>query len=303
MLYAIGYETRSRFIADHSIAPSEDSLAIEYSSNRTLSFQVNKEQAERKKHLIVSDEGSALDTTVSAFLDRQLDMGRPIVLGVDVSAMNRSIMATVLLAACERLRSGDRLVILYSPAKFRKPSLDLLPLRTFGPVHPDLTGALGDPSRNRSIVIGLGYEYGVSLNVLDSHEPDMSFVFRPVGFDPRFLESMEEANFGFDFGERNYEVIDYNLDDIPRLVGTLDGLFLSAKHSTNITCVPFGPKIFSAACIFTAALHRPDVSVLRYSLSDLVDPNDVEADGSIVGCEIEFLNQKPRLPQHDHSDQ
>lgn len=147
------------------------------------------------------------------------------------------------------------------------------------------------------MILGLGYEYGISLSVLDTHEPEMSFIFRPNGFDKRFSESMEKANFDYDFGERSYEVIDYNLDDIPGLFNDINSIMVSSKHNYSITCVKFGLKIFSAVCIIAAAMHYPDVTVLRYAMSDAMDPTDARPSGLIVGCILDALSfSSPRSP-------
>ena len=116
-------------------------------------------------------------------------------------------------------------------------------------------------------MLRLGYEYGVSLSILEAHEPDISFIFRPNGVDERFKQAVLDANFGFDFGERNYEIIDYFLHDMAGAYDDISSLIVSAKHNNTITVVPMGPKILSAVMILAGRLHQPHVSVLRYSVA------------------------------------
>jgi hypothetical protein len=200
--------------------------------------------------------------------------------------MNRAVMAGVLVTVLDMLRHGDTLSILYAPSKFREPGLELLPIQRIGAPHPRISGEVASPRKGRVLLLGVGFEYGVSLNILDSHEPDESFVFRPIGFDDKFDDAVKRANFGFDFGERDYEVIDYHLNNAAALYDDISSLVVSMKHSTTILAVPLGPKLLSAIMIFVGYVHQPSVSVIRYSLASWNYRHDVTPAGMVVGIEI-----------------
>src|SRR5438045_2879333 len=123
-------------------------------------------------------------------------------------------MARVVLMSLSLLKKSASLHVLYSPSKYKEPSRSLVPIRHAGAVHPTLAGQIASPDSSRLALMGLGYDYGVALNILETHEPDISFIFRPNGPDEKFASSVAEANFGFDFGERNYDIIDYYLNDM-----------------------------------------------------------------------------------------
>jgi hypothetical protein len=290
LIYSLGYEKRSGYIVEHFSDFGGHLLAVEYSENRELSFDYNGVLTQRVGATRVSDNLEEIEDAVTDLLSKIRLKQKNYDIAVDVSSMNRCVMATVLLKLYQAGTVGDRLRLLYAPAKFKEPNVPLLPLTNVIPAHPSISGVIGEPSMGRCVLLGLGYEYGVSLNILDAHEPDMSFIFRPLGFDVRYAESVEEANFGFDFGERNYDIIDYNLTDIANLYDEVNGIILSGKHNTQFTAVPFGPKIFSAVCIITAAIHSPHLAVLRYSMEKIREIKDVEAAGQITGCVLERVS-------------
>lgn len=276
-VYCIGFERRSRFFAEVFDPESDRVVAVKYSSGQILSFCENLKFAEDRKFRLVSDVAGQVESALTAYLHRLRSSGCKPVVTVDVSAMDRSIMARILLATINGIEEGEQLRIVYAPAEFRQPDLNLLPIRRIGAVHADLAGEVSGPDMGRALLLGLGYEYGVSLHVLDAHEPDISFIFRPIGFDERFASSVKEANFGFDFGERNYEIIDYHLSDVAALYDEISRLVVAMKHDTAVVGVPLGPKILSAIMILVGIVHRPRLSVLRYSMASTDFHRDVDA--------------------------
>lgn len=286
IVYCVGYETRSRFFAEQYGAKPEDTIAILYSTGHSLAFYENKEFAAGRKYRIVPDEEVILEKAIAEIIAKRRVEGRFSSILIDVSAMDRSLLARVLTTALDEIRCGEKIELVYSPGEFKKPTKSLVPIRRIGPVHKSLLGELASPDCDRIAIIGIGYEYGVSLNILETHEPDMAFVFRPNGPDERFLGAVEEANFGFDFGERNYEIVDYFLDDMAGAYDDISNLITSAKDDSSIVCVPMGPKILSAVMILAALVHQPFVSVLRYSVASPEQPVDTRPEGSLVGISV-----------------
>jgi hypothetical protein len=285
-VYCVGFERRSRFFAESWNSDGVKVIAVAYSHGRILSFDENRSFAESRNFKIVGDESGRVELEIRVSLEEVRGRGSGATVTVDVSAMDRTMMARILIACLESLLPDEKLKIVYAPAEYRQPSLDLLPIRKAGAVHPNLAGEVRGPDVGRSLLLGLGYEYGVSLHVLDTHEPDISFIFRPIGFDKRFAVSVEQANFGFDFGERNYEIVDYYLSDIAGLYDDLSSLTVAMKHETSIVGVPLGPKILSATMIVVGIVHQPRVSVLRYSLANTDHHQDVNAAGTMTGIII-----------------
>jgi hypothetical protein len=262
-------------------------FGVVYRNPRVLAFEQNYGLFWSRQYHGSSDEPAELTQGVKDFVRRLRSSETPLRIGIDVSSMDRSVMATVLVSTLACMKAGDAFVLLYASAEFVEPPLLLRPIRSIGAAHPAISGLVGDPRLRRALILGLGYEYGVALNVIETHDPDDSFIFRPLGADPRFLDVMKRANFDYDFGERKFEVIDYPLTNLSSLYDTLSGLVFSIKHDTSIVAVPLGPKIFSAISIVAAVLNAPNISVLRYSLYSLTTPSDVRASSAVDG--IEFL--------------
>ncbi len=262
-------------------------MGIVYDRPRTLSFEDNLNFMIQRGFARLDCSAAALETDVFNFWENSRGGGGgAISFGIDVSAMDRTVMACVVCASFRAMRSGDSLCLLYTPGKYRKPSLNLLPIRSIGPAHPALAPVVSEPNNDRALIMGLGYEYGLALSVIDSHDPDQTFIFCPIGADDEYLESVRVANFDFDFGQRNYELIEYHLSDLTGLYDALSSLSYGMRPSTSMLCLPLGPKIFSAICIVVAFLNSPDISVVRYSLASTGEYQDVDEDGQIVELQL-----------------
>lgn len=288
-VFCVGFEARSRHLAQTIGTDSTRLLAIAYEHEQILAFASNLEFVESLENCdTVPDTTRKIEEAIKQVLASPMHRGG-LRVAIDVSAMNRSVMAAAMIAVLDALSDGDTLSLIYAPAKFRQPALNLLPIRPVGVCHPQLSGIVSGPDDGRALLLGLGYEYGVSARILDTHEPDMSYIFKPNGFDDRFEQSVERANFHFDFGERNYEIIDYYLDNMAAAYNEIASLIAGIKHHTNVICAPIGPKILSAVMILAAYVHHPRVSVLRYSLASTGLHEDVEASGEVVGVRLNVL--------------
>lgn len=126
LIYAIGYESRSLYALEHTALDGGSVLAIRYTSNQIFSFEQNVRIATEREHLIVSDRADELEPALSDFIQREFAKAAPVSIAVDVSAMNRTVMATVLLRIHGQIRPKDRLILLYSPAQYQEPPLELV---------------------------------------------------------------------------------------------------------------------------------------------------------------------------------
>jgi hypothetical protein len=293
-VYCIGFERRSRFLAERLDWSAELSIAIRYSESRVLSFEENNRIALNRGHGIVSDSPGVLEECMQRKLREARSKVGVASIAIDVSSMDRSLMARAMVTALSAVHDGECVYILYAPSTFCPPTRNLVPIRRAGAAHPSLAGEIAAPDTLRVALLGLGYEYGVSLNILETHEPDMSFIFRPNGADERFKGAVSDANFGFDFGERNYDVIDYYLNDMAGAYDDISNLIASTKHDSSIICVPMGPKILSAVMILAGHVHQPRASVLRYSVASMENLQDSTAAEECFG--ISVMKVKERAP-------
>ncbi|WP_441280809.1 hypothetical protein [Tardiphaga sp. 862_B3_N1_1] len=298
-IYCVGYETRSRFLAEQYSTRPELTVAIEYTEGRVLSFNENRHLAELRGFTIVTDVIGNIEAQISKKLAQIRSDGQRGDIAVDVSSMDRSLMSRIILFVLDSLREGETLTLLYCPSKFYSPPQTLIPIRHTGAVHPSLAGEVAAPDMQRVALIGLGYEYGVALSILETHEPDMTFIFRPNGSDKQFVQAVSVANFGFDFGDRNYEIIDYFINDMAGTYDDISSLINSTKYSSSIVCVPLGPKILSAVMIIAGRVHQPQASVLRYSVAMSDTFSDSQADGSVTGITVALATASADVGRDD----
>ncbi|WP_398483620.1 hypothetical protein [Tardiphaga sp.] len=291
-VYCIGYETRSRHAAEQGSWAADNVIAVEYSESQILSFEENRAYAKKCQFRIVSDLEPSVEQAIAERIENSRAKGMKASIAIDVSSMDRSLMARVLFAATDKLKNNETLVVLYSPSRFTEPTRDLVPIRALAAAHPELSGQVAPPDTSRIVLLGIGYEYGVSLNILETHEPDIAFIFRPNGIDPSFSEALLHANFGFDFGDRNYDIVDYYLDDMAGAYDDISNLMATGKHGSSIVSVPMGPKILSAVMILAGRLHKPHVSVLRYSVARVDNYVDAHPAGAVLGITVTILKRE-----------
>jgi len=280
-IYAVGYEARSSYFVDQCYQLNCPFAAVVYVDTPHLGrYSSNLEKFKSRNHVNIGYKIEEISERLKLFL-ADGGSGRTIV--VDISCLDRTVMSNIFISLFSLCHPLDRFYIIYTPNKYAEPEISFPPLRYFGPAAPQLSGNVGEIHRQRCLIMGLGYEYGSSLNVLEQMEPSVSYLYRPNGFDSRFIRSVEKANFGFDFGERNVHLDDYSLSDTVAVYQDISAIVLSLKHSMSIMLVPFGPKIFSFACLLVALENVGDVAFLRYSVSNDETANVLEASGEMCG--------------------
>lgn len=281
-IYVIGYEERSRFVRSR-LSTKCRAIAIDYRSEGRGDYDENAQIAAELGDVVVAANHDIRDR-VAGTLKRRADA--PLRIFVDISCMDRTLMSEVLIALMQCLEGGDHASFLYTPASFREPPLYLAPMRRFSAAIPDLAGPVGNPYKKRALIMGLGYEYGAALNVIDMIEPQYIHLFHPVGDDPRFLPFVKRANFDFEFGNASFDLSEYSISDPVNVHGIIRDLVVSLRDMSSVVIVPFGPKILSAVCILIALNNRDDVSLMRYSVESIDYFPKTSSSGSIYGFNL-----------------
>jgi hypothetical protein len=289
--YAIGYERRSRYIASYLSKQTKSLIGFEYRATE-LAFNENKAWAHENevKELKLGDYrvdrenqfaaavGDSIATSSSGTTQKQIF--------VDVSSMDRSLIARLLNSIFTKVSPPFTLRILYAPASFHEPTYAFTPVRECAPSIPELSGELGVHQSSLTLLLGLGFEFGVSLGLLQQLEADYAIIFVPEGADPRYDKAVKKANFELDFGLQSARVFPYH---VKQPIATFDSLFsLSASASVKhrVVVAPNGPKIFAALATVVGLFRAPHVTVLRASLASSAPTHHVEADGSIVAIDF-----------------
>jgi hypothetical protein len=285
LIYCIGHEKRSRFVATEAGLDIRGFLAFAYPEHHYHSYAENAALAKRAGHEIRPANGPVRAIVCSCIKRIADQRAGAIRIAIDISSFDRTLMADVYLA-CLSISVWTSIDILYAPAQFRDPSLTFLPVAGEMAVISELSGRIRGPHVKTTMIVGLGYEYGVALGVIEKFEPDRLFAFRPIGSDTRFEKSVKIANFDFAF-QPAPTIVDYNIASPYQIFYNLYDITRGLTDYTEVIIAPGGPKIFSMIAIIVGLMLRPNVCVWRVSLSDAGVSGDVLANGEIVGITIE----------------
>ena len=288
--FTIGYERRSRFVASNLLTRTRSLCAFEYDT-KALAISENKEWASKNNVLArpltdyrVDRNGEFRDFIASYIREHSPNVEKRFF--VDVSSMDRSLIGRLLNSIFEVVEPPFNLRICYAPALFVEPDFRFVPARECAASIPELSGTLGIHQSSLSLILGLGFEYGVSLGLLEQFEPDQAVIFKPTGTDDRYDEAVRKANFNFDFGLENVGLFSYRVDQPLTLFDSLFSITSNVSMLHRVVIAPNGPKIFAALATVVGLFRAPQVAVLRASLAAQPPVHDVEANGSIVALDF-----------------
>jgi hypothetical protein len=289
--YVIGYERRSRFVAS-SLAEQTNALCgLEYPA-QALAFGENQKWA--KAHGVSieplndyrADREGKFRNFVAHYVESHTISAKEKLLFVDVSSMDRSLIGRLLNSIFEVVRPPFNLRVCYAPASFVAPDFRFVPARECAASIPELSGSLGIHQSSLSLLLGIGFEYGVALGLLEQFEPDHAIVFAPTGVDPRYDRAVKKANLNFDFGLENIGLFPYRVNQPLTLFESLFSITSDVSILHRVVIAPNGPKIFAALATVVGLFRAPQVTILRASLAARPPSHDVEAKGSIIALDF-----------------
>ena len=284
LIYCIGHEKRSRFVATEAGLDIRCFLAFAYAERDYHAYSENIALAKNAGHEIEPADGAVRESVRLCIKRLAARTPEAIRIAIDISSFDRSLMADIYME-CLSIPLWTSIDFLYAPARFRNPSLKFLPVAGEMAVIPELSGRIRGPQVKTTMIVGLGYEYGVALGVIEKFEPDRLFAFRPVGSDERFEKAVQIANFDFAF-QPEPTIVDYDIAYPYQTFYNLYDITRGLSDYTEIIIAPGGPKIFSMIAIIVGLMLRPNVCVWRVSLSDAGKSEDVIANGQIFGITV-----------------
>lgn len=295
--FVVGTETRSRYIAERISGRTEALIALRYPLRQVGSYVDNHRWARAVGCEVfplgnyVTDEGRDVFSMIKAKIQALLPCDGTIRVWIDLSSMDKALLARVLLAVhdiCISSAANISVNILYCPALFEEPSFAFQPVRMITPAIPELAGSISLRSENARLIIGLGYEYGVALGIMQQAEPDSAYVFVPASTDQRYDGALRKANMNFDFGAEQVTLAKYLVDNPATLFGQLLALTSDASRHQRYLIVPGGPKIFAACAALVAIRRRPWIPLLRVSLVPFSGYAKADPSDRVVGMELMF---------------
>lgn len=289
LINAVGYEERARFSVSSGIARARSYISIAFEDQGLFSYSKNLSQMKHVNSAIV--EQTAIQSwdnlIVQQLGDQARTSSRSVTVAIDISSMNRSMIASVFRSVIRCRKYVEAAYLLYSPAQFRAPSYDFPQIGQIGPVAPELSGYISEPSFPIGLLIGLGYDFGIAAGIMNRLEPKLSIAFRATGSDHRYEEAVKKANFNFKFGLSRCDVTDYSLlrPDLAAL--HVENILSAMTRQYRCILVPMGPKILSAVFILAGYRFFGQVAVWRVSEIGSL-PHDAVPDGQLVKCEIDL---------------
>lgn len=289
--YAIGYERRSRFIASSLSSRTKSLCGFEYSTT-ALAFDENRTWASEHNVSIKPLNGYRVDRDgafrkfVAEYVAKRSVNNSEKRFFIDVSSMDRSLIGRLLNSIFAVVEPPFNLRLCYAPASFVEPDYHFAPARECVASIPELSGGLGIHQSSLSLLLGLGFEYGVSLGLLEQFEPDQAIAFMPTGTDDRYDEAVRKANFDFDFGLENIGLFKYRVNQPVSLFDSLFSITSNVSIVHRVVIAPNGPKIFAALATVVGLFRAPQITVLRASLAASPPSHHIEADGSIVAIDF-----------------
>lgn len=292
LVASLGFEQRASFLASKYSSSSQRKVACGFASRKVHSYERNRQ--------VFATHGFEMEDCAEEqfqqWWQKTFDLAReeagakPLRLCVDVSSMSRYRIATIVGSLLE-LGEGPPVVasFLYSIAKFSPPPPDGGgPIVVCAPATRTFSGWSTEPDQPSVAILGLGYEEGKAVGVLEFLEPKYVWIFRPTGEDRQYDLALEKANANLWAVVPPNNIVTYTVANPFEYFGMLESLVYGQLSSTRVTLVPFGPKIFNLSCLLVACVHWPKVAVWRVS-SDQNEPAvDRIPSGKVIGLRAVF---------------
>jgi hypothetical protein len=261
---AVGYETRAGAIARYAGLRWTSAISLIFSGDRMLSFYDNLKFMRSRGAVLVEDPIEYLrEHLINDIEEMQKQKGSPITVGADISSMNRAMIANLVLALCEASQKLETVHFYYMPARFNEPDLNFPTIESIGAVIPEFAAPSVDTSLPVCIVMGVGYEYGLAVGLINRIEPSRAICFQAVGHDEQYVAAVRHANLNFEFGVPNVRVSEYNVLDAKSGFKFVSDVVAGVVRESRAVLVPMGPKIFALFCNLIALKFFGYVSIWR----------------------------------------
>lgn len=283
LIFAVGYETRARYIAEILHENAGLVLGYVFPAGHILAFEDNEAfLSDAGGHKLPA--GTSIEELITK-VDEEIDL-RNSKICIDVSSLNRGAMSALLSELLDsEFFEGCEITVLYAPAVFEAPPVEELDFLDFGPLER-FGGWTSNPEKPSVLVLGLGYETDHAVGALEFLDPSSTFAFFPVGSDERFAKEVQRANETFLELINPDRVVQYSVLSPYQTFWQLRSLILSMKDVARNVLVPMGPKIFCSLCLVCQRVFGDEVSVWRASGHSLDQARDASADGEVVGYVI-----------------
>jgi hypothetical protein len=288
-LCSLGYELRSRAVAEMLCPKATVRVAVGFMGRRVLSHDENERWFERNEFTVeyLSDE-AYVDWTQTLFA-RLATTTKKLHILVDVSSMTRPRIATVVSTLLTERHAKETTVdFVYSIADFSAPPTAPTVNLSTGPVRAEFAGWPVDPSRQLSCIVGLGYDYGKALGLIEYLEPGDVWLYIPTSGDCQYDEAIRRANLALLSAVPDDRKVIYRVSEPFGTFARLESHVVSLGVDSRPLLAPFGPKLFALVTMLVAARQRQVTPVWRVSADQFSEPLQRVASGVFTGLRVVF---------------
>jgi hypothetical protein len=294
LINATGYEERSSSLVKLGCVEARHFVSLLFEENKVLDFKHNLATMQGVSAKFVADPLDFFRNKFRLFANGLVEAsGKKLRIGVDVSSMNRTMAATTLSSIFAYHNLVESLELFYVPAKFRPPKLTFSRIEQIGAVTPELSGFDSEQALPVALVLGLGYEYGTAVGLINQLEPQLTICLRAIGHDPRFEAAVRRANLQFDFSTYNVEISEYDLLDVRSAYRHIENIIYTLVGNFRVVMVPMGPKIFAALLVLIALKYFGKIAVWRVARPS--EPSKVSPDGEYIAASVDITRPSEGL--------
>lgn len=281
-IHAIGFEARAIELLKQVKYEADHAIAFGFNYGQTISYADNLTffRANNVKTLVDLDDSQfERDFHHELALATARSRDHAFRLLVDISCFNRTRLAAIISS----ISVAAQLVKLevdffYAVARFSPPSALYVPNSVVGPIHSLFSGWSRIPANPTAAVIGLGYEQGQALGVVEYLQANPVWVFSPTSGEFQYTLAVSNANTLLLEELPTEQVVTYQVEKPCDAFQEVEGLARGLLQDYNVVLVPFGPKIFVLTALLVAWRHR-SIAVWRVSPGTRIDPVQREASG------------------------
>jgi hypothetical protein len=279
----LGYEERSSYIAREACISGKQCLAVGFDYGHVLAYEWNRKWYSENGFTVFECSDAEFEDSLRCKVELK---GVTDIL-VDVSSFSRFRIAALMayFTDCEP-EQPFRIHFLYAVAAFSKPNIKSQPVLETAPIHSHFAGWPTDPGEPLSCIVGLGYEEGKAIGAIEFLEAGPVWLFRPIGWDGRFIRWVDKVNADLLSHIPQSRVFDYALASPFSAYRRLDSLVKGLCNGGRVAILPFGPKLFSVLALLVSLAHPRDVSIWRVSAGALEQPVRRVALGAVTGISL-----------------
>jgi hypothetical protein len=269
--YGLGFESRATMIVS-CIKNQGKIFALKMPEMRVHAYDRNVKYAHSRKHRVVGNFDAFIEDELKKTFARRRGRWR---IGFDISSVNRIMLVALVSELSFLMNEEDTFELFYCPAAYGEPSWLFPQIEKLGPISSLFSGFNSDPSKPLCVLLGTGFEAGVSMGIISQLEPSVSYCFWGHGVDERFDGAVKRANFEFDFPGFNTRVLSYNIHDPKGAFELIENVVYGLFRDYRVVLVPMGPKLFTALAVLIGMSYFGDVAVWRVQHSPVGPPDSL----------------------------